>query len=76
MITEKIDDFTYKIELYDWDIRHDDYIAGYLKRNKSDEDSDTFYWRFYSNDGLAPICAGDLSKLSKFIKKLNSELGS
>ncbi len=76
MITEKIDKFTYKVELYDWDKRHDDYIAGYLRRDNEDEDSDRFYWRFYPCDGLAPICAGDLSKISKFIRQMNLRLGS
>lgn len=73
MLTEKIDDLTYQIELYDWDTHRGDYIAGYLKRDDSDEaiDTDRCYWRFYPSNWLAPISAGDLDKLSKFIANLN-----
>lgn len=71
MLTKKIDETTYKIELYDWDIRHEDYLAGYVKRDPSDEDNDANYWRFYPCDGLAPLSAGDLKRLSTFIINLN-----
>ena len=74
MITDRIDKYTYTVTLYDWDYRHDDYIAGHLRRSDVKEDSDKQYWRFYPNNGLAPICAGDLKKLAEFIAEINANL--
>lgn len=74
MITEKINDFTYRVHLYDWDTRHDDYVAGHLKRDDRHDDSDRYYWRFYPNNDLAPISAGDLRWLSNVIVGLNKNI--
>tara|TARA_R110000851_G_scaffold199872_1_gene350956 strand:- start:262 stop:504 length:243 start_codon:yes stop_codon:yes gene_type:complete len=74
MLTEKISPTGYTVTLYDWDIRHDDYLAGTIKRDTTDEDSDRFYWRFYPIGDLSPICAGDLRKLSEFIQTLNKDI--
>ena len=74
MITEKISSIGYSVTLYDWDIRHDDYLAGTIKRDPSDEDSDRYYWRFYPIGDLTAINAGDLRKLSKFIEGLNKPI--
>jgi len=74
VIAGKINENTYTVTLYDWDGRHDDYIAGHLRRCGDTEDSDEQYWRFYPNNGLAPICAGDLKRLSDFMADLNRNL--
>ena len=74
MMLEKKSETEYLVLLYDWDNRHDDYLAGTVKRYPDDEDSDRFYFRFYPSQFLAPICASDLSRLSKEISKLNSGL--
>ena len=76
MLTEKISPTGYAVTLYDWDIRHDDYLAGTINRDTTDEDSDRFYWRFYPAGDLSPICAGDLRKLSAFIVDLNKDINN
>jgi len=72
LFTDKIVDTKYKVELYDWDVRQDKYLVGYVKRSPSKLDSDMYFWRFYPSNDLAPICAGDLDRLASFIRELNS----
>jgi len=76
MLTTKVGETTYKVELYDWDVRHNDYLAGKVMRfpTDGDSDSDSHHWRFYPANDLAPICAGDLKRLSEFIVGLNAEI--
>lgn len=74
MHTTKIDDNTYMVELYDWDGRHDEYVAGHVKRDPDSTWEDGRFWRFYPANDLAPICAGDLKRLSDFIRDHNRDI--
>ena len=69
----KISDTEYRIEVFDWDIRYEDYIAGSVKRNPN-EDNDSYFWRFYPANNLSPLNGGQLRSISEFIFKLNKEL--
>lgn len=73
MMTNKVNANTYEVILYDWVFRHDDYPAGFIKRDvTSDVESDLQFWMFYTNDTTTPINAGDLRKIGEFIAKLNT----
>jgi len=75
MIKNKVNDTEYEILLYDWITKHDDYMAGTVKRNpNADDESDERYWMFFPNGNTTAINAGQLNRLSIFIRELNSEL--
>ena len=76
MQTNKLDDNTYEVVIYDWVRKHRDYICGWVKRTPTaDEESDVSYWMFYPLRGniAVPMSCGDLRRLSKFISDLNME---
>lgn len=73
MLTRQIDDNTHEITIYDWVNKHDDYVAGLVKRDlKADEESDLRFWMFYPCGGITPLNAGDLRRLYSFIAELNT----
>jgi len=73
MITNKIDENTYSVEVYDWIESHDDYICGYIKRDPGpDDESDLQYWLFYPNGGKVPLNARDLKRIEIIMRELNS----
>ena len=72
MLTNKIDENTYEILVYDWVNLNDDYIAGHVKRDlEANEESDLSYWMFYPAGTKSPLNCGDISRLYTFISELN-----
>lgn len=75
MITKKLDENTYEVQVYDQVELHDDYICGYIKRYPDeDEDSDLRYFMFYPIGGNKPLNVGDLRKIYEFMGNSNKNI--
>ncbi len=73
MITNKINENEYEVNVYDWIELHDDYICGHIKRQPdADEESDLRYWMFYPIGGVKPLMVGDLKRIYTFMAELNT----
>lgn len=72
MITNKLNEYTHEVIIYDWVNLHDDYVCGHIKKDiNADQDSELSYWMFYPLGLSTPINAGDLKRISEFTASLN-----
>lgn len=74
MLTKKLNDNEFEIQIYDWVDLHDDYVCGHAKIDRdADEDSDLSYWMFYPVGDKKPMSAGSLRRISEFVVELNKD---